>query len=100
MTLSAYNSKNSCENSAKGNRNAKQKCHLCLFPAKDLSELFAMVIIDPLPKTTKNIPRVVIFRKRYSELTRAVLTTRLDTNNLDDIFFYTWVIPCGLPAYL
>lgn len=100
MASYVYKTAPNCNSCGKTSTTTKRKYHLQLFPSKRPLELVAIHILGFLSKTTKGSQHVVIFTYRYSKLTRAVVTARNTTTAVECIFFETWVITYGIPAFL
>lgn len=53
----------------------KDECKIQLFPAAGPSDIMAIDILGPLPKTSSGYQQVVTTTDRYLKLTRAIITS-------------------------
>lgn len=57
-----------------------------------------MDILEPPPRTEISNQFVVTITDRYSKLTRALLTAKITSTQVADIFSYERVMTCGIPG--
>lgn len=74
--------------------------HLTLFLSSAPHEFIAVDLLEPLACIGKENPYVMIITERYSNLTRAIRTTKTSTAYVAPIIFDNWPIQYGISNYL
>lgn len=77
----------------------KLKRQLQLYFESGPVESFALKILGLLRRTAEGNRYVTTMTDRYSELTRALPTGRTSSVHVTNVFFDSWIDPCGIPAY-
>lgn len=100
MPNNAYAAVSSCITCARNRVEPNLKRRLQLFPESDPLVLFAIDILGPLPRTADGNPNIFITNYRYSKLTQALPTGKTSSAYVTNVFFDSWIVPHGTPAYV
>lgn len=100
MAKDSYHTVSDCHSCARNGVLLRHKLHLQLFLATRPLEVFAMNISEPLPKTAKENKYVVLITDRSPKLTRAILSAKITTTNVANIYIQGWVLLYGISSYI
>lgn len=73
---------------------------LQLFPASAPLKLITICILAPLPRTVNGNRYVIIMTDKYFKLTRTMPTGKTSSLRIATVFFDSWRVPYGIPAYI
>lgn len=75
----------------------KHQRQLKRFPSVEDLKFAAIDILGPSLRNKTGRKFVLIITERYSMLTRAILTTKITSTEVENIFFHSCVMPYGIP---
>lgn len=100
MADDVYKNVSICSTCAWNGTLPKFKLQLQFFPASSLLELVPIDNLGALPCTVSGNQYVIVMTDRYSKLARAMPSDKTSSPNVANLFFDSWVVPYGIPAYI
>lgn len=97
MAADIYNTVRLCIDCVRTGTKSRHQHKFELFPPSGSLEFVAVDLFGPLTRARSGKQFVIINTNSYSKLTRAIVTAKITTTQVANIFLNHWVIPYGIP---
>lgn len=85
---------------AQNGHQVTQMQNLQVFPAASSLEFLGMKKAGPLTSTTTGNQQVIMMTERFSKLTVAILTTKINSMQIATVILKNWIVQNGIPSYI